>query len=213
MQELKIKITDDGTPTIYSEQYEATYHSMHGALQESKHVYIKNGLDVAGEKFSTIKILEIGFGTGLNALLSLNAYQKKIYYHALEKYPLPKSIYENLNYGIDRRHLLMLHECPWNREIEFNPNFFFLKEEADILTVELTRTYNLIYFDAFAPTMQKEVWQEPVMRKLYNCMEPGGILVTYSARGEFKRLLSDIGFTVESPRGAAGKREMTRATK
>jgi tRNA U34 5-methylaminomethyl-2-thiouridine-forming methyltransferase MnmC len=210
--EFEIRITEDGSPTIYSKMFDATYHSQKGAMQESVHVFIQNGLIPALEKFNDLKILEIGFGTGLNAILTLEQTKKNsIYYHAVEKFPLPEVIYKGLNYGNDQ--LLKLHQADWNCDIEFTPRFTFHKANSGIEVLKLNRDYNLIYMDAFAPSTQDELWQKDILEKLYDCLVKGGILVTFCAKGQFKRDLKSLGFTIESPVGASGKREMTRATK
>lgn len=211
-EDLEIKITSDGSPTVYSKQFDATFHSSHGALQESLHVFIKNGFAIAAQHFPEIRILEVGFGTGLNALLTLKE-NKRTVYHTVEKYPLPKSIYEQLDFGFGKEELLQLHNCDWEKDTEIGPLFNFHKSKADIRDIPLHTNYDLIYFDAFAPVTQQELWQNNILQKMYDHLVPGGILVTFCAKGDFKRALKNIGFTVQSPKGAAGKREMTRALK
>lgn len=211
VSEFEIFITKDGSQTIYSRAFNATYHSQKGAVDESLHVFINNGLVIAQAQFSELKILEIGFGTGLNAFLTRQNKNKPAYYHGIEKYPLPETIYSKLTYGGNS--FMELHNSEWNKDIKMAPDFTFHKTDAGIESVALAHDYNLIYLDAFAPTSQSDMWQETVLRKLYDALVNGGILVTFCAQGQFKRNLRSIGFTVESPVGAAGKREMTRAIK
>jgi tRNA U34 5-methylaminomethyl-2-thiouridine-forming methyltransferase MnmC len=207
--DLKIKITADDSPTVYSSQFNVTYHSEHGALQESEHVFIRNGFEIAKQKFSFLNVLEIGFGTGLNALLTLQD-PHPVYYHAIEKFPLQEVIYKELDYGFDKDHLEKLHKAEWEKDIKIKQSFTLHKSANAIETITLKNNYHLIYFDTFAPPVQEELWQEEMIRKMYDCLLPGGMLVTFCAKGNFKRLLRSAGFTVESPKGAARKREMTR---
>lgn len=210
--EFEIRITGDGSQTIYSSVFNATYHSQKGALDESAHVFINNGLSIAQDKFKELKILEVGLGTGLNALLTIDhAKTNSVYYHGVEKYPLPETIYSKLNYGNEK--LLELHRSEWNKDINLTPGFTLHKTNSGIESLELSSGYNLIYMDAFAPSSQNEIWQKDLLKKLYDSLVKGGILVTFCAQGQFKRDLKSIGFTVESPAGASGKREMTRAVK
>lgn len=210
--EFEIRITEDGSPTIFSPSFGATYHSQKGARQESLHVFIKNGLFFAQQQFKELRILEVGFGTGLNALLTLeHAQSTPVYYHTIEKFPLPVNIYSQLNYGNDQ--LLKLHAAEWDKDVPITPAFTLHKTDAGIESTNLNKGYHLIYMDAFAPSTQDELWQKNTLEKLYDCLLKDGILVTFCAKGQFKRDLKSLGFTVESPSGAAGKREMTRATK
>lgn len=207
----EIRATEDGSPTIYSSAFHATYHSQKGALQESTHVFIHNGLFVAQEKFKKLKILEIGFGTGLNAVLTLEHSKAPVYYHGVEKFPLPERIYSKLNYG--KEDLLKLHASEWEKDIPVSTNFILHKTHSGIESLKLNSDYDLIYMDAFAPSAQNELWQKSMLQKLYGCLTEGGMLVTFCANGQFKRDLRSLGFMVESPPGAIGKREMTRAVK
>jgi tRNA U34 5-methylaminomethyl-2-thiouridine-forming methyltransferase MnmC len=196
------------------------FHSMHGAVQESKHVFIKMGLNtlIADE----IKILEMGFGTGLNALLTLiesNAL-RKIYYHAVELFPLPLQTVESLEFprflGLTGGQNDLFGEmqlAQWNTDTWIQPEFCLRKIKASLLDIELPANYNLIYFDAFAPGVQPELWSETVFRKMYGALQDEGILVTYCAKGEVRRNMQRAGFEVERLPGAPGKREMLRARK
>lgn len=211
VSEFEIIITKDGSPTVYSPLFNSFYHSVNGATLESEHVYIKNGLNLVSKKIKELSILEIGFGTGLNTYLTLkHGASSQIYYHTIEKIPLPKNVYSHLLLDSEFQ---FLHECDWNKDIFINPDFILHKTKGDIKIQTLSKHYHLIYFDAFAPSNQTEMWQQSILKKLYDCLYPNGVLVTYCAQGEFKRNLKQLGFKVESLNGAAGKREMTRATK
>ena len=226
----KIIITADGSHSLRVEDLDENYHSVHGALQESKHVFIETGLkkmlsDSTLPLKSTIDILEIGFGTGLNALLTyMEAEQQdvNIRYSSLEAYPIEPEIANQLNYvpllsnegnqGLSSI-FQQLHTCDWDKEIEISTHFTLHKIKDSIQNVAFKNTYNLIYFDAFGPRVQPEMWTEEVFRKIIEVMNPGGCLVTYCAKGEVKRTLRKVGFTVETLQGPPGKREMTKGTK
>jgi tRNA U34 5-methylaminomethyl-2-thiouridine-forming methyltransferase MnmC len=215
----RIEITKDGSQTVFSEQFQTTFHSIHGAMQESLHVFIRNGFECATEKFSLINILEVGFGTGLNAILTFQSALKKkikVNYTAVEKYPLENDIYTGLNYFKEadlNKTLLKMHEQEWNFSSYLSPDFCLEKIKGDAQDLVPQKKYELVYFDAFAPSSQEEMWTEHILRNMYNALEPSGILVTFCAKGDLKRTLRAIGFKVESLPGAPGKREMTRALK
>jgi len=211
--EFEIRITSDGSPTVFAKNFNATYHSMHGALQESEHVFIKNGLEIAKTKFNPIRILEIGFGTGLNALLTLTKTDRPVHYTSIEAFPLPEATYHQLDFGFNKEQFLKMHNAEWEKEIELTNDFILCKLKGDIRTIDLDKNFDLVYFDAFAPSSQDELWQKDTLKKMYNCMSPGAILVTFCAKGDFKRTLKSLGFSVEFPKGALRKREMTRAAK
>lgn len=203
--------TKDGSDTVFSKQYNATYHSIHGAVRESNHVFIENGLRVAISKFDSLSILEIGLGTALNLFLTLKELSNKpIRYTAIEKFPLSEDIYSNLSYAKEEG-FIHVHQLPWNEKIEVKDGFVIKKINADFLEFKSKEIYNLVYLDAFAPTTQNELWQVEVLHKIFHMMAPQGILVTYCAKGELKRNLKSVGFIVETLAGPPGKREMTRA--
>lgn len=203
--------TKDGSDTVFSKQFKATYHSLNGALHESKHVFIDNGLTPALNKFETLTILEIGLGTCLNLFLTLlESAEKSIHYTGIERFPLSPDIYTQLNYSSDKR-FIQLHELPWNQIYEWRKGFNIEKIEGDFLNFHSNLNYNLVYFDAFAPSTQHELWQPEAVDKLYHLMSENGILVTFCAKGEFKRNLKSAGFKVDVLPGPPGKREMTRA--
>lgn len=199
-----------------------TYHSRHGAIQESGYVFINKGLDYlkSGANPGLISILEVGFGTGLNAWLSLQwATEQKIQllYHSLETFPLPDEIWKALNYYSNQEGAEIfqkLHQAPWQEWSDINPFFKVYKENNSLQSVSLKPShFDLIYFDAFAPNKQPEMWQAPMLEKVVLTMKPGSVFVTYCAKGQLKRDLKSLGLAVESLAGPPGKREMVRAIK
>lgn len=217
---LSIRKTGDGSTTLYHEILNETYHSVHGAVTESQHVFIRNGIEYACGKFrdQVLNILEVGFGTGLNAALtcSFSVSQKiPVSYFTIEKFPLPPQIHKQLEFpGLDLSVLQNLHALPWNEVIKLYPCFDFEKREADVLEQNFPEAhFHVIYFDAFAPGKQPELWTPELFKKLFTSLTPGGVLVTYCAKGQFKRDLKQAGFLVESLPGPPGKREMVRAVR
>lgn len=218
--DLKIIESADGSHTLLLSSLNETYHSTKGAITESLHVFLKEGL----EKFIDVQevtILEIGFGTGLNAILTLLKgleTGQKINYHTLEPFPLPKEIISKLNYTeslheILTGYFLKLHEASWNEDINITPGFNFRKYNMRLEDFNLKFKVDLIYYDAFAPSKQPEVWSLENLSKCFEILNPGGILVTYCAQGQFKRNLKAAGFEVEIIEGPPGKKEMTRGVK
>ncbi len=220
---LEIRQTKDGSNTLYVPELNEHYHSVHGALQESLHVFIKYGLEDMITSKKDIKILEIGFGTGLNAILTYPfALAKKafIQYDTLEKFPLEKEVVDQLQFDkiIDNPELhevyQNMHQAPWNKPVDLIPYFTLQKMHETLEEFIAPQSYyDLVYFDAFAPEKQPELWSEEMFVKLFNATRPGGVLVTYCAKGSFKRSLKAAGFIVEALPGPPGKREMTRGTK
>lgn len=216
-------LTKDDSHTIEIPGQDLTYHSRHGAIQESKHVFLKAGLEpLLEKKLPQIRILEMGFGTGLNALLTFEAAtinKQVISYFSVELYPLNESEYSQLNYckQLHRPELqsifLQLHQCEWEKPIAINEFFTLTKRKGDITNIVLDEQYHLVYFDAFAPNAQPELWSEDVFRKIFNLAEPGGMLVTYCSKGMVRRAMEAAGFVVEKIPGPPGKREMSRAKK
>lgn len=220
MSSLKIITTNDGSHSLLNEQLNETYHSMHGAVQESKHVFIQRGLDFISKNKSPIHILEVGFGTGLNALLTLQRSMTEslsIYYTALEAFPLEEKIWFKLNYAEPaeiKEQFEKLHHASWNEASSISVNFVLKKLHTTLQQVELeSNQYDLIYFDAFAPNKQPEMWELPMLEKVVNAMKTDGIFVTYCAKGQLKRDLKSAGLTVETLHGPPGKREMVRGVK
>ncbi len=220
---LHLIVTEDGSHTLRNDKLNETYHSVHGAIQESNHVYIKNGLHFYVEQLlpQSLKILEVGFGTGLNALLTCldqKAKQIPIIYHAVEAFPISMEIVSQLNYPSclgqreSLRLMLNLHEALWNESTSIRSNFDIHKFHERIETLILEReSYDLVYFDAFAPAKQPDVWNFKVLSHVIRAIKPGGVLVTYCARGQFKRDLKSLGMKVNSLPGPPGKLEMVQA--
>ena len=214
--------TKDNSLTLFVPELDEHYHSIHGALQESQHVFIKAGLREFSAETS-VNILEVGFGTALNALLTALELQnsgQEIFYHGLEKYPLTDEEWPQLEYasatGNSRAENIYkaLHQAPWESSMEVIPRFILRKQKADLREVKLAEEeYHLIYFDAFAPSAQEDLWTEQVFEKMYRCLMPGGLLVTYCVKGSVRRNMKAAGFEVEKIPGPPGKREMARAWK
>lgn len=212
--------TKDGSHTLFVPALDEHYHSVNGAVQESMHVFIDAGLrKVATDK---VQVLEVGFGTGLNAFLTLlesEKWQKQVHFTSLELYPLAEDIYGRLNYGElilpEKADLFIkLHQVGWERSVEITPLFHLQKKKADLCQYDFgDEMYDLIYFDAFAPDKQPEMWQPELFRKLFDHTRSGGILTTYCAKGVVRRAMQAAGYTVERLQGPPGKREMLRATK
>jgi tRNA U34 5-methylaminomethyl-2-thiouridine-forming methyltransferase MnmC len=222
--EIKIVESEDGSHTLFHTGLNETYHSMHGAVQESEHVFIQAGLErkMAAPK-NSIHIFEVGFGTGLNAWLTYKRVagtDLKIIYHSIEPYPLEEEIYSRLNYVQTtkdetlRDFFSALHHAPWNEEVELNNNFTLKKIKSRLEEYQRPEgIFDIIYYDAFAPSKQAEMWLPENIQKVYALLNKGGLLVTYCARGQFKRDLKEIGFLVETLPGPPGKKEMTRGVK
>lgn len=222
LDNLEIRTTADGSTTLYRKDIDETYHSSHGALQEARHVFIQHGLaEFSNQK--SINILEVGFGTGLNALLTaLYALECKmmVEYHGLEAYPLEEKFWRAVNYAQvieDKRvpHFFeQMHLAKWDDLVLLNENFSLKKINNTLQDfAEDNEYFDLIYFDAFGPRAQEDMWHPDLLEKLFHSMKSGGILTTYCAKGSFKRDLKSIGFQVEVLPGPPGKREMTRARK
>lgn len=221
---MEIIKTGDGSHTLYSPQFNEIYHSRHGAVEESKHVFIKNGLQYLVEQgYKEVRLFEVGFGTGLNAILTLVAAEEmdiKVHYETIELYPVPIAMVRELNYAAllhSEKYSAIydsLHTSSWDAAHEIIPGFTFKKIHASLLDSQLTTdNFQLIYFDAFGPTHQAEMWTVDVMHKLYSVTAENGVLVCYSSKSAFRRALQDAGFVVSKPRGPHGKREMVRAEK
>ena len=206
--------TKDGSLSLFSERYSQHYHSIHGARQESLHVFIANGL-VMFEYLAEISILEIGMGTGLNILVTLEStsIQKKVNYLSLEKYPLSEPEWTSILPSFQTELFQRIHRAKWNSTIELQKNFLFEKQQIDFLDYRSETKHHLIYFDAFSPEAQPELWSTLMFETLNKCMLPGGLLVTYCAKGEVRRNMLAAGFKVEKRPGPPGKREMLAAWK
>jgi len=201
-----------------------TYHSIHGAIQESMHVFVQAGLKDSGifDWVGVQGVLEIGFGTGLNALLTLieaDRHENRLYYTAIELYPLSETEIRELNYceQLNLPHYKPLfekmHQCEWGEMIEITTNFRLTKMKCNLVDFTTENLFYIIYFHAFAPAAQPHLWTKEVFEKLYNMMCPGRILVTYCSKGDVKRAMQAEGFIVEKIPGPPGKREMIRGRK
>ncbi len=215
----KIIITEDGSKTIFVPELDEHYHSTHGAIQESMHIFIRSGLRELSAK--NINIFELGFGTGLNAFLTAIEAERlniKVNYESIEKYPLNSEITTSLNYAdffTEEKSALFakIHSCDWNQKEKISDNFNLLKIEGDIENYSPSNKYDIIYFDAFGPEKQPELWGPDIISKIaWSCKE-GGLFLTYSSRGELKRQLKACNFHVEHIQGPPGKREITRASR
>ena len=217
---IDIIVTGDGSHSLLNTELQETYHSRHGAIRESRHVFIQCGLEFVARNKKDIRILEIGFGTGLNALLSLQRNDKSdvnIHYTSLETFPLQEQIWSQLNYVSEEspwyEDFKKLHYCEWNQEALIRENFFLIKINEAIQQFELPELFDLVYYDAFAPSKQPEMWELPTLRKVVQAMEQDGVFVTYCAKGQLKRDLKLLGLVVETLPGPPGKKEMVRAVK
>lgn len=221
MEELSFFKTQDGSDSVHSERFGVSYHSKYGAIQESRHVFLKSGLYTKLQALDQVSVLETGFGTGLNALLTCleaNAIGKKVSYVALEAYPLPPEKALKLNYPdhLNKESSAIfkeLHNCAWESPTWISKNFSFEKRQVPFESFSQENAFDVVYYDAFAPNAQPELWEAPVLGRMYRALKNGGIIVTYCAKGAVKRCLKDIGFEVESLPGPPGKREMTRGVK
>lgn len=218
-----IEVTADLSPTLRSGRFGVTYHSKHGAWTETNHIFIQHGLKYISAYKNVVDILEIGFGTGLNCLASILFAKENnlaIHYTAIEPFPISQQDVAEIKeswmdiFLINETELFSHIHCaaPFTQEKIFT-GFTLLKEELLLSDFEYSRKYDLIYFDAFAPECQPELWTLEVFENLYDVLKEGGILVTYCAKGYVKRNLKDVGFDIESLPGPPGKREMTRAKK
>jgi len=212
---IEIIVTEDGSNSLKSNFFEQTYHSINGAIEESMHVFINAGLKSCEKNI--ISILEVGFGTGLNAFLSLiesENNEKKINYTTIEKYPLDFSIIKNLNYTekLNNNNFFKLHNCDWNIKNKISEKFIFKKIQIDINNYNFDEKYDVIFFDAFSFDSQPEMWSVDLFKKIFEATNSYGILVTYSAKGEVKQNLRQAGFEVKRLKGFK-KRHMIKAEK
>jgi len=212
--------TSDGSTSLYIPQLDETYHSVHGALQETQHVFIKNGLQLFHNQ--SLSILEIGFGTGLNALATYKEHeslQLNIRYETVEAYPLSWDEASQMNFSQLLNDVTLtsvfeqMHCCIWDEPVSLSFSFSFKKRLQRFETINDTNTFDLIYFDAFGAQVQPELWQEAIFQRMYTALKRGGYLVTYAAKGSVRRAMQACGFTVERLPGPPMKREMLRAHK
>ena len=216
----EILITQDGSTTIHLPDWNENYHSKHGAIQEAKHVFIKNGLSLFENR--NVSILEIGFGTGLNAFITFLEAKKlnqKIDYYGVEAYPVIAEEVLQMNYvaalNAENNEAVFkkMHESDWEKKIILDDHFCLTKRKQFFNEIVDENKYDLIYFDAFGYRVQPELWSTEIFQKMYNSLKSNSYLVTYAARGVVKRSLTEVGFTVEKLEGPPGKREMFRAFK
>ena len=216
--DVEIIQTKDGSHTLYSPQFDEIYHSRNGALAESQHIFMENGLDACQNK--EINVFELGFGTGLNALLTwIYAESKniKIHYHTLELYPVSLDLIEQINYPDligSKDKFQKLHQTEWENTVKLSPHFSLHKINASIIDIQLPLSgINIIFFDAFSPEKQPELWTTEVFTKMYEILAPAGILVTYCSKSYVRNNMQQAGFEVSKLPGPHGKRDMVRALK
>jgi tRNA U34 5-methylaminomethyl-2-thiouridine-forming methyltransferase MnmC len=217
----EVVLTKDGSHTIAIPEKGLTYHSVHGAVQESMHVFIEAGLGAVLPSFNQqeISVFEMGFGTGLNAFLTALVAQEQqvsVFYTSVEAFPLTAKEASSLNYSdaLGSGDLFQtLHQCGWNEAVPVNEFFTIEKLQTELAAFFPSRQYDLVYYDAFAPSAQPELWTEEVFKKLYSMLNANGVLVTYCSKGDVRRALLAAGFRVEKIPGPPGKREMLRAKK
>lgn len=217
---MKIEIlkSNDGSHTLYLPDMDETYHSRHGAVQEAIHVFINQGLLQKAQGQKNIKILEIGWGTGLNSLLTHKTAKKeglKIHYVGIEKFPVPLEVLQQLNYKDweEDGFLSKAYQAEWNKPLEIEEDFVLEKLAMDVMQLDEEESFDLVYFDAFGPRAQGEMWEKEVFEKVYRAVRQGGIFVTYCAKGQVRRDLQEVGFNMQRLPGPPGKREMLRGTK
>ncbi|MDQ2178125.1 tRNA (5-methylaminomethyl-2-thiouridine)(34)-methyltransferase MnmD [Marinifilum sp. D714] len=221
MNKLKreLKVTEDGSHTFYMPDLDEHYHSTHGAMQESMHIFLNAGFHFSQQ--DPLHILEIGFGTGLNCFLTVKEAEKlnrKVIYHSIELYPLEKELVKDLNYAnpsdeASSEMFQRLHSCEWNTDIQINENFTLHKLQGDLIEYNFPSKYDLVYFDAFAPDVQPDLWTQDIFEKIYKATNSEAILTTYCTKGIVKRALRAAGFQVKRLPGPPGKRQMLRATR
>ena len=221
----EIIITSDGSTTIHIPEWNEQYHSKHGAIQEAKHVFIKKGLEFynaekESQSNNEIAILEIGFGTGLNAFITLlEAQNQKVNYVGVEAYPVADDEIQKLNYVKEleaekfNNEFQKIHETSWETKHNITPNFSLTKRKQFFEDITDKDSFNLIYFDAFGARVQPDLWTENIFKKMFEALKSGGVLVTYAAKGSVRRAMQSVGFSVERLEGPPGKREMLRAVK
>jgi tRNA U34 5-methylaminomethyl-2-thiouridine-forming methyltransferase MnmC len=216
--QLKIIETEDGSHSLYRVDLKETYHSFHGARGESMHVFIESAFSTVTKP--EVNVLEVGMGTGLNVFLTAiqsKKESKKVRFETIEPLPVEAEIFQNLNYAGDSEEeeiLRKIHESSWDNPVAITPYFELIKKQQTLESVHLhPNFFDVVYFDAFAPSKQPEVWAIENLEKCFSALAPGGIMTTYCAQGQFKRNLKAAGFEVESLPGAMGKKEMVRARK
>ncbi|WP_133406970.1 tRNA (5-methylaminomethyl-2-thiouridine)(34)-methyltransferase MnmD [Parashewanella tropica] len=226
MQEVQLHITKDGSHTLINPSLEESYHAYNGAHTESQYVYIQCGLEYyisnRSDSRDPITILEFGFGTGLNALLTLQHCthsNTRVHYISLEPFPVPAATALQLNYTDNLAQpypelFRQLHTCEWNNTVKITENFELKKLNQKLHETKLEpNSIDIIFYDAFAPSKQPDAWEKQLFEKCFEALKPNGLLVSYCANGQFKRDLKSIGFTLDQCKGPMGRREITRAWK
>jgi tRNA U34 5-methylaminomethyl-2-thiouridine-forming methyltransferase MnmC len=218
MSHVELITTEDGSHSLFRPDLNETYHSRHGAIQESNHVFIRHGLhhwlERTGKK--QLVIFEVGFGTGLNAWLTCQEAREKqlqVKYISIEAYPLQRDVWTQLNYACGDPLFNALHESPWNVASSIDDHFELQKIEGKLEDVALNESPDVVYFDAFAPAKQPELWAFPMLQRVCTPLRKAGVFVTYCAKGQLKRDLRALGLQVETVQGPPGKKEMVRATR
>lgn len=218
----EIKTTEDGSKTLFINELNEGYHSHHGALQEAEHVFIKNGINNINN--FEINILELGFGTGLNTLVTINNHlnndkNHKINYFTIEKYPVTSdeiaelSYVKHFNFENSEEIYRKIHSVSWNETHQILPNFSLTKFECDFFNLENLKLppIDLVYYDCFGARVQPDLWEMPLFEMVKNKMRVGGLLTTYSSKGSVRRILKELNFDVKKIEGPKGKREMINA--
>lgn len=217
---IEIFKTEDGSNSLLRKDIEESYHSHFGALTETNTIYIDYGYNYFCSLNNTlqINILEIGFGTGLNAIATLkNSNQRSIFYQTIELYPISSLIAEKLAYGEElslKEEFNLIHKCNWEEVVSINSDFKIKKCKADACSYDLPKDFfDVVYFDAFSPEKDADLWSEDMMQKVYNACRKGAVLTTYCCKGEIKRRMKKAGFSITKLPGPKGKREILRAEK
>lgn len=215
-------VTEDGSHTIRLPEMNESFHSERGSWQETAHTFIDKGLNYFTEEYGLqeLHVFEMGFGSGLNAyqaLLWAREHNISLHYYGLEAYPLSKEEWQPLNYSsfskASNEDFYRLHETEWEEKVELEPKFHLHKTKSKLEDFEADQRFHLVFYDAFAPSVQPELWSDNCFQKIYGLLGVPGIMVTYSAAGKARRAMQRSGFWVQELRGAIGKREMTRALK
>jgi len=217
---LKIIRTEDGSQSLYDEELNETYHSTKGARAESEYVFLRMGLDFfcrqsTDDSRRQIRLLEVGFGTGLNAWLTwkwAEQHTQAVHFHTLEPFPVALDIVQQMDLSIDDQ-FMAVHQAEWNQVTKCSDYFSLFKSTSKLEEAHFMDSFDCVFFDAFAPSKQPDVWMIENLKKSYDALKPGGVLTTYCAQGQFKRNLAAVGFDVEVLPGALGKKEMVRGRK
>jgi tRNA U34 5-methylaminomethyl-2-thiouridine-forming methyltransferase MnmC len=206
--------------TLRSKIFNTTFHSINGAITERKHIFIEQGMHRALHHTQPVRILELGFGTGLNALLTFKEALNlgiSVNYISFDTHPLDMDVFEQLDYSegdsTSTELFKDIYQAPWNEKVSIHPQLSLYKVSEDIRSISTSPQFHCIYFDPFASDVQPELWETPICQLMHKVLKPGGVLVTWSVKGTFRRALSTAGFSVQKVAGPAGKREITFALK